>query len=151
MKKQLTCLVLVTLMFTAAGVLSAQSEMSAALIGAEEVPAVVTAAFGSASFNVNFSESTLGMNYELSATNLKDAFMAHVHCAPAGTNGPIVLWLAGRPSSPATAAYDIDGPLGGFGQGRRQRCGRPYCVCGPGGECDHGQQPHRLDWRDGHR
>ena len=50
------------------------------------------------------------MNYELSATNLKDAYQAHIHCAPKGENGPVVLWLAGRPAAPGTAAYDIDGP-----------------------------------------
>ena len=59
MKKQLTCLVFAALVFAATSVLSAQSEFAAALLGAEEVPPVVTTAFGSSSFDVNFSESSL--------------------------------------------------------------------------------------------
>ena len=34
-------------------------------------------------------------------------FMAHIHCAPAGQNGPIVVWLAGNPGG--ALAWDVDG------------------------------------------
>jgi len=110
MKWNCMLLVLVTFLIGGVATADAQSEFAATLSGTEEVPAVGTIAFGTATFDVNFSEGTLGMNFHLSATNLKQAFMAHVHCAPAGDNGPIVLWLAGRPSPPGTATYNLNGP-----------------------------------------
>jgi hypothetical protein len=33
--------------------------------------------------------------------------MAHIHCAPAGANGPIAVWLAGNPG--VDRAWDVDG------------------------------------------
>src|SRR5688572_15661797 len=110
MKWNCMLLVLVTFLIGGVATADAQSEFAATLSGTEEVPEVGTIAFGTATFDVNFSEGTLGMNFHLSATNLKQAFMAHVHCAPAGDNGPIVLWLAGRPSPPGTATYNLNGP-----------------------------------------
>ena len=71
-----------TFLLGCVGTAHAQSEFSAGLSGAEEVPPVATSAFGSATFDVNFSENTLGVNFHLSATNLKQAFMAHVTARP---------------------------------------------------------------------
>ena len=51
----------------------------------------------------------LGLNFELIGVNLTDAFMAHIHCGAAGVNGPVIVWLAGSPSAPATAGYDLNG------------------------------------------
>ena len=109
MKKHFAFLVLVTVLLGGTATVSAQSEFAATLSGNQEVPVVTTSAFGSVTFDTNFSENTLGVNFQLSATNLKQAFMAHIHCAPEGANGPIVVWLAGKPSDPLNAAYNLNG------------------------------------------
>lgn len=108
MKKNCTFVVFVALLLGSVVAAHAQSEFAANLSGIEEVPAVKTAAFGTATFDVNVSEGTLGMNYTLSATNLKQAFMAHIHCAPEGVNGPIVLQLAG--TAPGNRGFNLNGP-----------------------------------------
>src|SRR5438309_561267 len=45
------------------------------------------------------------VDYKLIASNIDNAFMAHIHCGPAGVNGPIVVWLY-----PSTAP--VPGPTG---------------------------------------
>jgi len=87
----------------------AQSEFSATLSGANEVPAVNTIGFGAATFDINTSAGVLGINFELTGVNLTDAFMGHIHCGFPGENGPVVVWLAGNPAGPATAGYDLNG------------------------------------------
>jgi hypothetical protein len=108
MQRQSTILVFVALLLAAVTPAQAQSEFAAKLFGANEVPPVDSAAFGEATFDVNFSEGTLGMNYTLSATNLKQAFMAHIHCAPPGVNGTIVMFLAG--TAPGNRGFNLNGP-----------------------------------------
>jgi CHRD domain. len=78
------------------------------LSAAEEVmPAGVvneSLARGSAIFQLN-AEGT-ALSYRLIVANIENAFMAHIHRGPAGTNGPIVVWLF-----PSTAP--VQGPTGG--------------------------------------
>jgi hypothetical protein len=45
-------------------------------------------------------------DYKLIASNIVNAVQAHIHCGPAGQNGPIVVWL--YPSVTSTAA--LTGP-----------------------------------------
>jgi hypothetical protein len=77
------------------------------LSAAEEVmPAGVvntSTARGSAIFQLNAAGTEL--SYQLIVANIDNAFMAHIHRGPAGTNAPIVVWLF--PSTTPTA-----GPLG---------------------------------------
>ena len=40
-------------------------------------------------------------DYKLIASNIENATMAHIHCGPAGANGPIIVWL--YPNATATA------------------------------------------------
>ena len=61
---------------------------------------------GQAIFRV--SDDGQSVDYKLVASNIDNAFMARIHMAPAGSNGPIVMWLY-----PSTAT--VPGP---FGQGR---------------------------------
>lgn len=61
------------------------------LTGAEEVPAVDTNAQGQAIFKV--SKDGQSIEYKLIAANIENVLMAHIHMAPAGTNGGIVVWL----------------------------------------------------------
>ena len=61
------------------------------LSGDEEVPARDTSAQGQAVFQVN-KEGT-GISYKLMVANIENVTQAHIHLAPAGTNGGIVVWL----------------------------------------------------------
>jgi hypothetical protein len=76
------------------------------LQGRYEVPVRDTDAQGQAIFRV--ADDGQSVDYKLIAANIDNAFMAHIHMAPAGTNGPIVVWLY-----PSTAP--VPGPIG---QGR---------------------------------
>jgi hypothetical protein len=58
---------------------------TANLKGSNEVPPVNTAATGTAQFQM--SPDGKDMNYDLSATNLNDFMMAHIHQGKAGENG----------------------------------------------------------------
>jgi hypothetical protein len=88
---------------------SAQSEFSATLSGANEIPAVATMSFGAAIFDVNLSAGVVGINFELTGVNVTDAFMGHIHCGFATENGPVMVWLAGSPPAPAAIGYDLNG------------------------------------------
>jgi hypothetical protein len=69
----------------------------APLSGDQEVPAADTRARGQATFQLSKDGSEL--SYRLIVANLQNVTMAHIHLAPAGVNGPVVLWLypAGPP------------------------------------------------------
>lgn len=72
------------------------SGFTADLSGAQEVPPVVTATTGKADFQVN--EDGTEIDFELkieNAVNILGVAGAHIHCAPAGENGPVVVFLAG--------------------------------------------------------
>jgi len=74
------------------------------LSGDEEVPARDTRAQGQAIFQL--SEDGAELHYKIIFSNIENAFMAHIHMAPAGENGPIVVWLF-----PSTTP--VPAPLGG--------------------------------------
>ena len=73
------------------------------LAGDNEVPARETLAQGNAKFQL--APDGESIEYKLIASNINNAFMAHIHCGVAGTNGPIVVWLF-----PSTAP--VPGPTG---------------------------------------
>jgi hypothetical protein len=73
------------------------------LKGRYEVPIRNTNAQGQAIFRV--SDDGRSVHYKLIASNIDNAFMAHIHMAPAGVNGGIVVWLF-----PSTAP--VPGPTG---------------------------------------
>lgn len=73
------------------------------LKGRFEVPARATHAQGQAIFKL--SDDGQSLDYKLIASNIENVFMAHIHMAPAGVNGPIVVWLY-----PSTAP--VPGPAG---------------------------------------
>jgi hypothetical protein len=98
----------------------------APLNGAEEVPPVDTRARGAAIFRLSADGTEL--SYRLIASNIHDVEMAHIHVAPAGQNGPVVVWL--YPDAPppqpipgrhdgvlatgTITASDLVGPLAGM-------------------------------------
>jgi len=51
---------------------------------------------------LQISKTGNSFDYKLIASNIENITQAHIHCAPAGTNGPIVVWL--YPSPIATTA-----------------------------------------------
>jgi hypothetical protein len=69
---------------------------SASLREENEVPPSGSSATGQATFTLSSDETTL--HYKIEASNLNNITMAHIHIAPAGTNGPIAVWL--YPSAP---------------------------------------------------
>jgi hypothetical protein len=81
------------------GGLTAQADernFRAHLQGKQEVPAVESRAQGQANFKVRRDGTSI--HYQLNVANIDDITQAHIHLAPAGTNGPIVVWLF--PSAP---------------------------------------------------
>jgi hypothetical protein len=54
---------------------------------------------GQAIFQVSLDASSV--DHRLIASNIENVTQAHIHCAPAGNNGPIVMWLYPNPSSTA--------------------------------------------------
>lgn len=59
--------------------------------GDEEVPARDTRAQGQANFHLSADGQTL--SYKLIVANIENVLQAHIHLAPRGQNGGIVVWL----------------------------------------------------------
>jgi hypothetical protein len=75
----------------------------ARLTGDEEVPAVVTDTSGRA--EIKFSQDLSTAEFVLRVSDGRRLTQAHIHCAPAGFNGPIVAFLAGFHE----LGWDVDG------------------------------------------
>jgi hypothetical protein len=73
------------------------------LAGANEVPARETGAVGE--IKLQLSADGTALEYRLISSNIDNAFMAHIHVAPAGVNGPIVVFLFG-PVAPGGGRTD---------------------------------------------
>lgn len=63
----------------------------AKLSGSEEVPPVDTDAHGIAMFRL--SNDGTALEYTLVVNNLVDTLQSHIHIAPEGVNGPVVVFL----------------------------------------------------------
>lgn len=90
------------------------------LSGDEVVPPVDTDARGLATFQLNKEGTEL--RFKLNVANIEDVIGAHIHNAPAGQNGPIVVFLYGDPLAEAVTvngtlvqgtATEVVGPLAG--------------------------------------
>lgn len=68
---------------------------TAHLNGGNEVPAVDTNAQGQALFKLHKGE----LRYKLIVANLEEVLFAHIHCAPAGQNGGVVVTLYPGPTT----------------------------------------------------
>src|SRR5919201_4819734 len=91
---------------TAAALAAFNGNVGTHLKGRYEVPLPNTNAQGEAIFRV--SDDGNSVAYKLIASNIDNAFMAHIHVGAPTVNGPIVVWLY-----PSTAP--VQGP---FGSGR---------------------------------
>ena len=81
------------------------------LSGDEEVPPNSSRARGNAIFQLNADGTEL--SYKLIVANIENVFMAHIHMGPAGSNGPIVVWLypSTTPSPGPTGQGRINGVI----------------------------------------
>lgn len=98
---------LVALVASVAAAYASPENFRTHLTGDEEVPAVDTTAQGQAIFQLNRDGTAI--DYRLIVANIDDVFMAHLHLAPAGENGGVVVWL-----------YPNDGPPPQLIPGRTQ-------------------------------
>jgi hypothetical protein len=80
-----------------------KQEFKAKLSGAEENPPVTTETSGKAEIVFNADE-TKG-DYELKVRKGVRVTQSHIHCAPKGVNGPVVVFLAGFHNR----GWDVDG------------------------------------------
>jgi hypothetical protein len=107
------------------------SRFGTLLTGGQEVPAVTTKALGDLNLRLTPDGSQLG--YKIVAAQILNVTQAHIHCGPAGVNGPIVLWL--YPSAPP--AMLIPGiSSGALNEGTATDANvipRPASVACPGG------------------
>src|SRR3989475_8318046 len=71
----------------------AATNFVAHLTGANEVPAHETRGVGQ--IKLQLSDDGTELRYRLISSNIDNVFMAHIHVAPAGVNGPIVAFLFG--------------------------------------------------------
>jgi hypothetical protein len=118
---RITLITLIVLVATTGFALAASANFRAHLSGEEEVPTRETLAQGQVTLQLsNDGES---MRFKLIASNIENVVGAHIHWAPPGVNGPIVVGLF---SSPAGAgrqdgvlaegvitAVNLTGPLAG--------------------------------------
>ena len=75
----------------------------AILVGAQEVPAVLTGASGG--FRARLSDDGTALHYELAYADLEGSIaQAHIHIGQAGANGGIAVWLCSNLASPPTPA-----------------------------------------------
>ncbi len=81
---------------------SFQQNFRTHLKGENEVEPVETNAQGQAIFKV--SNDGTSIHYKLIVSNIENVQMAHIHDAPAGENGGVVVWL--YPSSPPPQLID---------------------------------------------
>ena len=101
----LVALFVLGLIGVGAAVAGANRNWSVHANGGQEVPARDSRGQAQAIFHLSQDGSEL--EYKLVAANIENVFMAHIHMAPRGVSGPIVVWLY-----PSTTP-GIMAPLGG--------------------------------------
>jgi CHRD domain len=100
---------LVALVVAGIAVATSQKHFRVIAAGEFEVPIRDSPALGRANFYVGQGGETLG--YRLSVTKIENVTQAHIHLAPPGANGDIVVWL--YPSTAPPAAAPGGGPVSG--------------------------------------
>ncbi len=78
------------------------------LTGDQEVPPRESSGVGEVIFQL--SKDGMELSYKLIVANLDNLSMSHIHVAPAGSNGPVVVWLY----PPAPPAVLIPGTTNGI-------------------------------------
>ena len=126
---------LVALVVAGIAVATSQKHFRVIAAGDFEVPIRDSPALGRANFYVGQGGETLG--YRLSVSKIENVIMAHIHLAPPGANGDIVVWLypstAPGPRAPGWRADT------GHHRRRRDHRGRPRGPTRRHGD----RRPHR--------
>ena len=78
-------------------------KFQARLMGANEVPGVTTDTSGKV--QIKFNETLTAAEFSLTVREGVRITQAHIHCGPAGQNGPIIVFLAGFHAP----GWDVDG------------------------------------------
>lgn len=86
-----------------------QTRFRANLTGGQEVPPVNTDAHGEAHFRLNQRGDAL--HYVVKVRDIDDASAAHIHMAPPGENGPVIVTLCGGPGAAPACTAPSDGGL----------------------------------------
>lgn len=115
MKKLITLIAAVAAVLALSGVAQGsggfdEADFKAELSGAAEVPPVETDTAGEAKFIVRGD----AIDFELEivdADAILGAAGAHIHCAPAGENGPVVAFLAGAVSGGFDGTVEVKATL----------------------------------------
>ena len=103
MSRIVTAAAVLSLIWLCAGTSAADELFKATLSGDEEVPPVSTDTSGRAFLRLNNSETAI--EFQLHVSDGIGITQSHIHCAPAGVPGPIVVFLAGLHA----AGLDVDG------------------------------------------
>lgn len=112
----LQSLLIMTVLLTLSGFAfsSDSNRFKAELSGAEEVPPVATETTGEVNLKINRPQTIIKFELEIEdATDIlgAPALGAHIHCAPAGENGPVVAFLAGEVSGGFDGEVEIEAAL----------------------------------------
>lgn len=91
--RKTTILLTSLLVLALASSATAGESFVATLSGDDEVPARATPATGVAKFKLREDGSVL--LYKINVENIENVVAAHIHCAPAGVNGPVGVTLFG--------------------------------------------------------
>lgn len=87
-------------------------EFRADLTGAQEVPPVTTTAGGDVSLTVNAQRTQIAYTLVVrGGTRMLATAGAHLHCAPQGQNGPVVVFLAGELAGGLDGGFEMKGTL----------------------------------------
>lgn len=91
-------------LLAAASTATADDTFKTRLSGEQEVPPV-TDQGTTGKFEIQFNRGFTEGDYTLRVNSGVRVTQAHLHCAPAGVNGPIIIWLAGFHDR----GWDVDG------------------------------------------
>lgn len=110
MLKAIMCgiIALLSLIFATTAFAAADNRFDADLKGSEEVPSVITQMTGDSRFKYEEDEDMI--DFRLRVRNGNDITMAHLHCAPKGQNGPVVVTLFGM----IPGGFDVNGELADY-------------------------------------
>jgi hypothetical protein len=110
LNKFLTLLVVLAFFSIASG--RSDLNFKVPLSGDQEVPPVVTDTSGKAELKVNRDRTEIRFKLEIKeAVDILAVAGAHIHCAPVGVNGPVILFLAGPVAGGFDGKVKIEGTL----------------------------------------
>ncbi len=98
--------VMLVALFATGIVMAGGMKFGTHMTGDQEVPTRGTRAQGQANFTL--SDDGESMSYKVIVANINNVVAAHIHIAPAGENGPVVVWLVGA-NAPEPGGFPAGG------------------------------------------